>query len=72
MWSSPTSDRARALTQARWRRSSSIRTGIRVIQALLGHSAIQTTSRYAHVSTRHVRGLRSPLDFLAEKDDARD
>jgi integrase/recombinase XerD len=39
-------------------------TDIRVIQALLGHSTIQTTAHYTQVSTRHMRTVTSPLDRL--------
>ena len=35
---------------------------IRVIQALLGHSNIQTTAHYAGVSSRLISQTRSPLD----------
>ena len=35
-----------------------------VIQALLGHSTIKTTSTYAHVRTDHIRKVTSPFDFL--------
>lgn len=40
---------------------------IRVIQALLGHSSIRTTSRYTHVSSAHVAGTKSPLDLIAQE-----
>jgi integrase/recombinase XerD len=37
---------------------------IRVLQAVLGHSHVQTTARYARVSTRRLRRVKSPLDRL--------
>ena len=44
-----------------------------VIQALLGHSTIRTTTTYAHVRTDHIATVTSPLDNLpmASERDAR-
>ncbi|WP_339909451.1 site-specific integrase [Symmachiella dynata] len=36
-----------------------------VIQALLGHATIKTTSGYTHVRTDHIRKVNSPFDFLS-------
>ena len=41
-------------------------TDIRLIQALLGHSRIDTTARYAAVSPTAVAKVRSPLDRLGQ------
>jgi integrase/recombinase XerD len=35
-----------------------------VIQALLGHSTIKTTTTYTHVRTDHIAKVTSPFDFL--------
>lgn len=43
---------------------------IRVLQALLGHSHIQTTAHYARVTTRRLRKVKSPLDRLDKTRDA--
>jgi len=40
-------------------------THIRTIQALLGHSKPETTTRYAHVATGMISAVESPLDQLA-------
>src|SRR5215510_4792544 len=39
-------------------------TDIRTIQVLLGHSKLDTTARYAHVATKVLREVASPLDML--------
>lgn len=40
-------------------------TDIRVIQVLLGHTKLDTTARYAHVASKVLREVTSPLDGLA-------
>lgn len=39
-------------------------TDVRILQALLGHSSIRTTSIYTHVSNKLIRTTTSPLDQL--------
>jgi integrase/recombinase XerD len=49
---------------------------LRTIQLLLGHADLKTTSRYLHMSERHIKATASPLDSLtlaaaANRKDAR-
>ena len=42
------------------------KTHIRTIQALLGHTKIDTTVRYAHVASGMISAVKSPLDRLSQ------
>lgn len=37
---------------------------LRTVQVVLGHSSIRTTSRYTHISKRHIASAKSPLDLI--------
>jgi integrase/recombinase XerD len=39
---------------------------IRIIQALLGHSKLETTARYTHVAPGMIAMIKSPLDLLSQ------
>lgn len=39
-----------------------------MIQRLMGHTALATTAKYLHVTSKHVEGIRSPLDLLRIPD----
>lgn len=43
---------------------------VTVVQALLGHSSLQTTGIYTHTSVQVIARTRSPLDLLGSPDSA--
>jgi integrase len=42
----------------------------RVAQTLLGHSDLEETTLYLHLSQRHLNATASPLDALKLKDES--
>ena len=42
-------------------------TDIRMIQVLLGHSSLTTTSLYTHISSEQIKKVANPLDIMNQK-----
>ena len=43
-------------------------TNLRVIQQLLGHSSMQTTCLYTHISIEELREAPSPMELLGDTE----
>jgi site-specific recombinase XerD len=43
-------------------------TNLRVVQALLGHQSLNTTAVYTHLAKSWLSEVKSPLDFMKDKD----
>lgn len=43
-------------------------TDIRVIQVLLGHAKLETTTIYTQVATKTIQSVTSPLDLLVSRE----
>lgn len=42
-------------------------TDLLTISKLMGHRNLKTTARYLHVTSRHIEGIKSPLDLLGQQ-----
>jgi site-specific recombinase XerD len=44
-------------------------TDLHTVKELLGHSSLQTTMRYMHLTVKRTDGIVNPYDALPKRDD---